>query len=180
MIGVIEAQVLSVAIDMLRIDDFHVNVQLTTPLAEQQLEITVSGSRVAAESQQLVVQPFAPVFQAAIQAYRALQRVGVEAFEVFYGDRQIIEQILPAIEQRGDAFGRQQLGVGLTLNQQVFHLDQLPIAEPGDHQQREPQQHDLCAQSRAAYAAQQPHWLDPESEQVNSRPTIGNRSHIRF
>ena len=96
-------------------------------------------------------------------------------------DRQVPEQVLASVEERRDALRRQQLRVGLTLDQEALHLHELQIGEVRQDEQRDAEQRQLRAETGAADAGTDLHgsaqrYPNPYSlrMQANSGSTFSN------
>ena len=88
----------------------------------------------------VVFQHLFPVIVTAVDANRFLQWVGVELLIAFRREGQFIEKIGAPFQQGRNSFSGEQLCIGLTVNQEIFHFRQVEVAEPGDDHEREAHQ----------------------------------------
>ena len=158
-IGVVQPQGVRVSPDSSVVLDLQKKVELPTALAEDEVEGSVRRCvRVAAGSEALgLVHERFPVSASAVDPDRTAQRVRVESFVPVQRDRQVVEQVLPPIEQGRYALGREELSLRLALNEKALHLHQLPEAEPGHDEECKTEKHEF--RTEAGPPAEKLHYL---------------------
>jgi hypothetical protein len=58
--------------------------------------------------------------------------MSVKGGVAFRAQGQIVEEVIPAVEERGDPLGREELGLSLALDQELLHGQKLAQAEIGE------------------------------------------------
>ena len=74
--------------------------------------------------------------------------MGVEGSIALRAQGQIVEEIVPTVEERGNSFGGEELGLGLALDQKLLHSQKLAQAEVGEAKERGPEEHELGGETR--------------------------------
>ena len=131
------------------VGDLHEPVQVAATLAEHETEAAVAGLAVLCAETLHAGLHVAPVLDSSVETHGALNGMRKKRLVVFEADWKVVEQVRPVIEQRGDAFGSEQLRVGLALDEKSLHLRQLQVGKVRQRQHAERQQQQLRAQSGA-------------------------------
>ena len=164
-VGAVDAQAVGAAVDHVVVLHLQVGIEKAVELAGQQLEvqgtvvvvvarpgtlrIELGADGVVLAIGKLVALIVLPVHQGAvIQGQRIEHRVDVEIV-AFAGDAvaAFVKQLGPLVQCRGQRPCGAQHSLLLAAAQVVFHLKDVLVAKPGNHQQEAGQEHQLEADS---------------------------------